>query len=90
MVVVDEGFLAGELFKLRFEIAFGDLVHASHGLFLHGDVPEHHGVDARGHPAEIAGILGGVDHRVDIALVVRGGHGVHVADQAVHVAREGC
>ena len=51
-------------------------------------MPGHHGIDARGHPAEIAGILGGIDRGVDIALVVRGGHGVHVADQAVHATGE--
>ena len=86
--VVDEGFLAGELFKLCLEIAFAELADAGHGLFLHRDVPEHHGIDARGHPAEIAGIFRGIDRGVDIALVVRGGHRVHVADQAVHAAGE--
>ena len=86
--IVDEGLLAWELFEFGFEIAFADLGDAGHGLLLHRDVAGHHGVDARSHPAEIAGIFSGVDRRVDVAPVVRGRHCVHVADQAVHGAGE--
>src|SRR6056297_3658850 len=68
--LVDEGFLAGELFQLGLEVAATEFAHAGHGFLLHGDVAVDHAVHALGHGAVVAGELFGGDHHVDVALVM--------------------
>ena len=44
-----------------------------------------HRVDPLRHPPELAGEAGGVDGHVDVALVVLGGHVVHLVDELLQV-----
>ena len=82
--VVDEGLLAGKLFKRGIEIAFAELLDAGHRLFLHANVPGHHVVEGRCHDGKFALEILRHQPGVDVSLIMVVRHNLDGGLQLLH------